>query len=723
MDWPVESLVEALRDDDNDTREQAEEVLKQIGPAAFDQLYKLVSDHTKPPGTRMSAIELIGEIGGDEKVIPLLLDALEDENHGIQDSAAKTLQSYKHLDDPEPFRKRLLINRFFSVREIMAQILTKMNWLPQSKEEKIAYYIGTYNWQQLEKMGVDAVKPLLQLIEHGWNRLGKEAIQTLGKIEEPGVVDHLLKLLDHQTWYIRKEAASALGNQCDIRAIPYLASIMKQTNENTEVKNAALVALSKIDTPDSSEALFQISQRAAKDLKEKILELLNKRGWNPISKSDQAALLISQRQWPEIVPLGEEALAPLISAYKSSDKETRKELLDVIRQIGGQKAIEFIIHCLNDQHNEIQSHAEKQLKQIGPPTIIEPLLDAIPGFQSATRTRIFRILDESKWKPGNNRQMILYLIAQQKFQILPAMGKEAVEPLIKIASDRDPGIRQSVLQSLGELRDLRALEVIINALRDSNKSVEAKASKILKEWKNPGCVIPLLNSLEVSIYQNQSFQDLERIDKQQNTVIDILGAIADCRAIEPLIGIKKQIENSYLMIKSQDASNKLFVLDQSLNQIKEAMKSIDGSEWCSDCMHRYKKHKIKMGFFSSIRYYACRKCQSNAYPIHDCDKMILCLDHGMKEPYKINDKNIFINWYYKKILCDFNEIWIRNGSDSSIEELVMTLNNDNDRKRKKRLKASPCRLSPGLDLSRAKQNMLNSQFNIQPWINIQTPSV
>jgi len=104
-------------------------------------------------------------------------------------------------------------------------------------------------------------------------------------------------------------------------------------------------------------------------------------------------------------------------------------------------------------------------------------------------------------------------------------GPRAVEPLMEALKDVEPDVRSSATKALGELKDPRAVEPLCIALRDSAVFVRQSAADALGNIKDPRSVERLIAAMADSDF-------LVRSD-----VIGALGKIKDPRAIAPLIAV------------------------------------------------------------------------------------------------------------------------------------------------------------------------------------------
>jgi HEAT repeat protein len=92
---------------------------------------------------------------------------------------------------------------------------------------------------------------------------------------------------------------------------------------------------------------------------------------------------------------------------------------------------------------------------------------------------------------------------------------------------KDAAIRRSAAIALGELKDKKAVEPLILALKDEDESVRWKAAEALGKIKDARAVEPLIAALTV--------ESSGRFSQRVATAADALGEIGDSRAIEPLI--------------------------------------------------------------------------------------------------------------------------------------------------------------------------------------------
>jgi HEAT repeat protein len=105
---------------------------------------------------------------------------------------------------------------------------------------------------------------------------------------------------------------------------------------------------------------------------------------------------------------------------------------------------------------------------------------------------------------------------------LEKIGGQAVEPLIRVLKVKNKNVQVWTEVILGSIKDPRAVEPLLQALKDEDQTVRAGAVDALCKIEEPA-VEPLIQSLK----------------KENNIVarlgiVTVLGGIGDMRAVEPL---------------------------------------------------------------------------------------------------------------------------------------------------------------------------------------------
>ena len=112
-------------------------------------------------------------------------------------------------------------------------------------------------------------------------------------------------------------------------------------------------------------------------------------------------------------------------------------------------------------------------------------------------------------------------------------AKRDVRGLIKaLGYPKEPGVRSSAAQALGEIREAEAVEPLVIALNDSDEWVRGRAAQALGVIGNKQAVQPLIDALSDSKWRGA----------WESAPAVALGQIGDARAVEPLIAFLKDSE-------------------------------------------------------------------------------------------------------------------------------------------------------------------------------------
>jgi HEAT repeat protein len=323
----VESLIAALKDEDQVVRWRAVEALKEIGGPAVEPLIAALKD--EDPDVCQLAAETLREIGDPavEPLIAVLADASwrtsgsSDEDPDVRWQAAKVLGK---IGDPavEP----LIV--------ALADEHQEGRWL-------VAEALG--------KIGDPrAVEPLIVALADEHQGVRCQAAEALGEIRGPRTVEPLIAALKDKDRVVRGVAAEALGKIGDLRAVEPLIAALK--DEDHGVQGHVAEALGKIGDLRAVEPLIA----ALADVH-----------WATSHSVAQA-----------LGAIGGSAVEPLIAALKDKHQQVRQLAAEALGEIRSSRAVEPLIAALKDKHQWVRREATKALWKIGTPKAVSALENA-----------------------------------------------------------------------------------------------------------------------------------------------------------------------------------------------------------------------------------------------------------------------------------------------------------------------------------------------------------
>jgi HEAT repeat protein len=270
------------------------------------------------------------------------------------------------------------------------------------------------------------------------------------KLKERRDIAGLARLLEHKDPHIQYEAAEALGNLGDEKAVGALITALKR-DEFSGVRWKAAEALSKIGNP-AVEALIATLQYPDDDVRWKAAIALGEIG-NPDAIEPLIALLsdedrfVRSRAAHALSMIGEPAVLPLIQTLKNIDPGVRWGAALALGKIKNPIAVEPLIFALADEEGMVRAEAAAALAAIGTPAL-GPLLSFLKGAQGETRIEVMTALGELR-------------------------NEDAIEPLVQLLENAEDGERKGIADAIEAIL-IPAVEPLVRRIRQGTTKKECK---------------------------------------------------------------------------------------------------------------------------------------------------------------------------------------------------------------------------------------------------------
>ena len=214
---------------------------------------------------RSHAVDDLGTLGeSGAEAIPRLIEALRDTYEPVRLNAAYTLgaigasavpELIETLDVEDPIMRRMAAYALAAVGEPAVPALSEALQHP----EDVVRVEATYALAQIGTPAASAIPALMERTKDGCvevRRYLAEAFGSLGPIAAPAVPVLTDMLASDDDGQARFEAALALAQigPAAKDAIPVLSNVL--SDENRYVRDNAVLALKRIDTPEAESALF-----------------------------------------------------------------------------------------------------------------------------------------------------------------------------------------------------------------------------------------------------------------------------------------------------------------------------------------------------------------------------------------------------------------------------------------------------------------------------------
>lgn len=337
-----------------------------------------------------------------------------------------------------------------------------------------------------QRAAPEAIAALLNsVVEHHHNpALLNSALQVLASTEVD-TLSPLVELLQGPDSNLRMQAALALGEQRDARAVGALIQALH--DEDTNVRYHAIEALGKLKATAAAEALAGIAESGDFFLAFAALDALAKIGDPQIA--------------PRIVPLLDHDLlrAPAINLLGQLGDETAVAPLTALLNTpaAATDAIANALAALRDRYQEQYGEgayiADLTSREISP-TGVHNLLDAL---ETPVEDDLRSIAVVLGWVKGSRVDRALTRLMGRidlRDEIIDALvrhGASTVDLLISQLTAEDLEVRRSAAVALGRIGDAKAVPALINALTD--QSVAIDAANALARIGDPRAVDGLLS--------------------------------------------------------------------------------------------------------------------------------------------------------------------------------------------------------------------------------------
>ena len=326
--------------------------------------------------------------------------------------------------------------------------------------------------------------------------------------------------------------------------------------------------------------------------------------------------------------------------------------------------IEELIKKLKDENWRVRWNAALALREIGDKRAIEPLINALRDGYLDVRNAAFKVLEkiEPEW---------------HKTEVV---GRQVPE-FINALRDRDSDVRSAAAWVLGKIGDERSVEPLINALMDEYWHVREAACKALGKIKDQKAIKFLINTLRdgYSYVRNAAFKALEEIEPEWHKT-EVVGR----QVPEFVKTLKKAKDKEYrnylkLLVEKIFFSHKPFV--DSYPYL-----------FCTNCMLRTKKEKVRVKFFKKWSYVVCRGCGTAEALIIGIKKVVGIIGGNISD-YSIDGDTAYVRLWFEKeksarnadidmlLIAESEDLKNEHQYDRAIDAVYNVLVNDRTRPR------------------------------------------
>lgn len=433
---------------------------------------------------------------------------------------------------------------------------------------------GSFISKLLEMTGeiysIDYLNTILKSTDKDETIVKVNAAYASGEIKDNRTVESLIIALKDEQKNVRSMAAWALGEIKDERSIEPL--VLALNDDYKGIRKNAVQALVKInydlpvahlynDISNNDDKYVQFLSKAVlrqmednQGIKELIEALNNKKS------------SIRKRAAESLVEINDSsAVQPLIAALMDKNKDVRAYAASALGKIGNTRAVEPLIVALKDKSTWVRQFVPDALGDLKDNRAVEPLIYTLKDKAWYVRENAIQALGELKdprsvkpiilsMKENNNRFGTTASFQWSAIEALTKIGKPTIEPLIDALKDDD--VRRDASITLGLLKDTSAVESLIAIINDDIYS-RSRAITSLVLINDRRAVEPIIDLLK------------DKNEYVRSNSAEALGQFRDLRAVEPLIAV---LNDEYIFVNAAVANSLKEITDEDFGENQQKWK-------------------------------------------------------------------------------------------------------------------------------------------------------
>jgi len=351
------------------------------------------------------------------------------------------------------------------------------------------------------------VDELIRQLETGDPNERYQAASALGQLGDPKALPALIRALDDSDANVHIAAARAVGKIGDLNAIQNLLDAYERRTERfaEPIFDAIGEILGRTSPDEKNRAVFA-------GVVDRLIQFVQQDdSFDTIVRAKAAAEALGKTRDPKAIPILIERLR------KRGSFEMAKAAARALRHFDDPQVIQALTEVAANKNidEKLREAAVQSLGDIGNPEVVDTLIP---------------ILEEDSAKPYPTLGDTL---RKETARALGRIGNpKAIEPLIRaLQKERDWskfGLREAFIDALGNFRDPQVTDALVGAL-SMDYSTAAAAAETLKKLRDRRAVEPLIRIVEdggkKGVYT----------DHRRRFAAQILGVLGDPRAIPALV--------------------------------------------------------------------------------------------------------------------------------------------------------------------------------------------
>jgi HEAT repeat protein len=290
----------------------------------------------------------------------------------------------------------------------------------------------------------------------------EETIKALGHLGDRRAVDPLITALKERSWWVRWRTEMASGKSRDASTIATGPMIAILRDRERFARQQAVETLGMLGDPKVVQTLVMCLKDEDPIVRHRSAAALAKLEYEPATPEDRIILLIAKRDWEQLAKSGPLAVEPLIARLGDKGWGVRKQTLgptrveleyisgqdwyvrsgaaEALGQLGDTRATQPLLACLQDIESYVHARitAAKALGSIGDRRAIPDLVKCLPDWPA--RKTLRSTLSALGWYPSTDTEKVYWSLAGDNVSWLQENWRLVHSVLLTNAESR--GVRE-----------------------------------------------------------------------------------------------------------------------------------------------------------------------------------------------------------------------------------------------------------------------------------------
>jgi len=363
----------------------------------------------------------------------------------------------------------------------------------------------------------DALVPLATALRDKSPEVRMEAAWALGWIGDDKMIEFLEPLLSDKDWRVRCNASISLLRLADAELLDKytMDTIFLLKDKDVNNRRQALLALTRVEQEKLLKIEIEYEKTGVSPTEAKKTKFLDKMMVLVIDMLQDEDMLIKKTSLDFLNTSHDpKAIPALILLLNDKDQDIRYSAVIVLSNFNDDVVLETLIGKLKDEDLEMQVAAAEALGKIGDKRAVEPLLSLLKNTDkkdfSLVKGVVFAL---GEIKDARALDTIIHLA--QNGELTKEQKRVTIVPGKAEFSKKQLSTKRYAADALGKIKNKKAVDVLIELLRDENEQIQIAAAYALGEIGEKKALKPLLTLFDKSgtEVRNTAFNAVKKIDR------------------------------------------------------------------------------------------------------------------------------------------------------------------------------------------------------------------